>query len=210
MITKPTVFVLGAGASQPYGFPSGEVLVRLVCERLPANNLNGPFATSLRAACPDLDAREFQDFTPRFIDSGCESLDAFVQSKGNSRFLKLVKAAMISTLIPYEHDDALLRVNQDQNWYTYLFDYMRTAEPEDFRNNRVKVITFNFDRSFERRLFLMLRGTYGLGDTEAGKLCVAVPVFHVHGSLGGRHGSAKGGKTLVSTFQMRYPIRCAS
>jgi hypothetical protein len=27
MIKRPTVFVLGAGASMPYGFPSGEVLL---------------------------------------------------------------------------------------------------------------------------------------------------------------------------------------
>ena len=32
MITKPTVFVLGAGASMPYGFPSGKQLVEHISE----------------------------------------------------------------------------------------------------------------------------------------------------------------------------------
>jgi hypothetical protein len=30
VITKPTVFVLGAGASQPYGFPTAYGLLELV------------------------------------------------------------------------------------------------------------------------------------------------------------------------------------
>ena len=90
---------------------------------------------------------------------------------------------MISILVACERDDALLiSVEPDWNWYTYLFDYMRTAEPEDFRHNQLKIITFNFDRSFERRLFLMLRGTYGLDDLEAGKLCAAVPVLRTRQS----------------------------
>jgi hypothetical protein len=31
MITTPTVFILGAGASIPYGFPSGLDLVDMIC-----------------------------------------------------------------------------------------------------------------------------------------------------------------------------------
>jgi hypothetical protein len=31
MISKPTVFVLGAGASMPYGFPSGKALCNSIC-----------------------------------------------------------------------------------------------------------------------------------------------------------------------------------
>jgi hypothetical protein len=50
------------------------------------------------------------------------------------------------------------------------------------------VITFNFDRSFEYRLFRMLRGSYGLDDNQAGKLCAVVPVLHIHGSLGDHTG----------------------
>ena len=34
MIETPTVLVLGAGASMPFGFPSGKRLVALICDLL--------------------------------------------------------------------------------------------------------------------------------------------------------------------------------
>jgi hypothetical protein len=52
-------------------------------------------------------------------------------------------------------------------------------------SNRVKIINFNFDRSFEYRLFIMLRGFYG--EAEALQLSASVPILYVHGNLGGPH-----------------------
>ncbi len=56
--------------------------------------------------------------------------------------------------------------------------------PDDFKKNKLKIVTFNFDRSFERRLFLMLKANHGLTELEAGALCAHMPVLHVHGQLG--------------------------
>jgi hypothetical protein len=54
-----------------------------------------------------------------------------------------------------------------------------------FKENQLKIITFNFDRSFERRLCLMLSAMYGLNERQAGEYADAVvPVIHVHGLLG--------------------------
>ena len=41
MISKPTVLVLGAGASQPYGFPVGRELAETVCKEFVANGEPG-------------------------------------------------------------------------------------------------------------------------------------------------------------------------
>ena len=38
MIKKPTAFVLGAGASQAYGFPLGAELVDQICDRIGHGN----------------------------------------------------------------------------------------------------------------------------------------------------------------------------
>src|SRR5262249_10209399 len=66
-----------------------------------------------------------------------------------------------------------------------LFRLMRTDDPETFKDNQVRVITFNFDRSFERRLFLFLKAFFGMTDADAARLRGAIPVLHLHGSLGG-------------------------
>src|SRR5439155_6015975 len=72
-----------------------------------------------------------------------------------------------------------------KEWVEYLWQYLRTDDANTFGNNRVHVITFNFDRSFERRLFVLLRAYYGVSDDVAGRLRAAIPVLHLHGQLGG-------------------------
>ena len=36
MITKPTVFILGAGASKPYGYPTGDGLKDFIVDQFPS------------------------------------------------------------------------------------------------------------------------------------------------------------------------------
>lgn len=201
MITKPTVFVLGAGASVPYGFPTGADLAHLVCVDIQNVGLPGQRFQDC-AASRDLFAMfsadqlvqpdMMQRFVPAFRESGCVTLDEFVEVKGNHHFLPLVKGATIRRLIAAEREEWLdpdprengpaTRPNVD--WCRYLFRSMKTPDESGFSNNLVKVITFNFDRSFERKLFLMIRGSYGLSDERAAEVCRSVPVLHMHGMLG--------------------------
>ena len=192
MITKPTVFILGAGASKPYGFPTGPELAGRVIDRLARTNgpdgvfENTEFSSSLALFNnPAVTPVYYPAFVRAFRLSSCGSLDEFVQSKGNRRFLPLVKAATIVLLPEFEQDEML--VPQSGDWIAYLFRYLRTDDPDVFSGNRIKVITFNFDRSFERRLFLMLGAYYGVDDNAAAQLRFAVPVLHLHGSLGGEY-----------------------
>jgi len=194
VITKTTVFVLGAGASQPYGFPTGASLANEVCAKLSERDPGTEFKMALRREFEIQESPPFDTFVPAFRESGCATLDEFVQSKKNRQFLPLVKAATIEVLIKYEqerklHPDAPENRNHKtfsdppRDWYAYLFGMMRADHEDAFPSNQVRVINFNFDRSFEYRLFLMLRGFYG--ESEAFQLCASVPVLYVHGSLGG-------------------------
>jgi hypothetical protein len=218
LIVKPTVFVLGAGASRPYGFPVGSALAEKVCSLMPRGvgspddlrgltwiqgwNLGGAdeFSHPLALELPR-----------RFRESGCVTLDEFVEAKGNHRFLPLVKAGIIQVLLSHESDSALFPpptaphnrpkamirgpgmgpwgifeepTHEDDDWLRYLLRIMRTDRPETFSENQVKVITFNFDRSFERRLYMMLSASYGLDDKDAATLASSVPILHMHGQLG--------------------------
>jgi len=196
MIVKPTVLVLGAGASQPYGFPTGPRLARLVCNKLeeaaPASGdtIDTPFSRALLSTYlkQGFSHAFFREFWMAFRYSGCAGLDEFVQPQGNRRFLDLAKAGMIELLVAQEIDQNLAQDDEtfhQVDWCTYLFRLMRTAEADLFQHNRVRVITFNFDRSFERRLFLLLRDGYGLSDHDAGATRGAIQVLHLHGRLGG-------------------------
>ena len=50
--------------------------------------------------------------------------------------------------------------------------------------DRLSIITFNFDRSLEWRLFLALRSVYRLNAADAAELAGTLSLIHVHGSLG--------------------------
>ena len=65
MIRKRTVFVLGAGASAAYGFPSGAKLADEICRRM--STAKHPFTNQLRAMFGD---QAIETFPREFLRSG--------------------------------------------------------------------------------------------------------------------------------------------
>ena len=169
MIVKPTVLVLGAGASQPYPVPVGSELADKASMQTLDADLNSDFRVEMRTlGVPD---QLFPRFRAAFKESGCISLDEFVQAKQNRAYLPLVRALIVRTLVGYErprelfpdvpeHTQRRKRNLPACDWFQYLFRQMLTADHEEFGGNQLRVITFNFDRSFEYRLFLALRAAY--------------------------------------------------
>jgi hypothetical protein len=214
MIVKPTVFVLGAGASRPYGFPVGSKLAEKVCALMPTkqgSNTDGLnwIQTWLSVGDDEFSSSLAKNLPERFKESGCETLDEFVEAPGNHRFLPLVKAGIIKVLLECENDVNLfpqppkdqspkwsirgsansyqayeMPEHTDDDWVRYLLRIMRTDRPETFSQNQVNFVTFNFDRSFERRLYTMLLASYGVPASEAAALASSIPVLHMHGRLG--------------------------
>ncbi len=179
MITKSTVFVLGAGASREFGYPSGLEL----CELLAAPDLSGgrtgPLATLVSCRYAE---REVRAFAEALRLSGRLSVDAFLEHR--PEFLKIGKAAIAAALIPAENRFWLFRrVEGRQSLYDYIWAKLN-AKPNDFDRNQVAFITFNYDRSLEEYLTVAMQNSYGLTATEVAKLLTAVPIYHVHGTLG--------------------------
>ena len=169
MITKPTVLVLGAGASKPYGFPTGAELAASVHRKLTEA---GAFVEGLKYV-HSIGHDEISSFIDRFPQSGCETLDEFMETEGNKPYLPLVKTAIVAELVACERDDKLVpqvastSVEEEnrrrEDWHVELFREMKDGvTAATFGKNKLRIITFNFDRSFERRLFLMLRSAYAL------------------------------------------------
>jgi len=179
MITTPTVLVLGAGASQPYGFPGAYKLVKEICNTLD-NEANHDFQTLTRLGCK-------RGTILRFVDALKEadpiSVDTWLEH--NPGYIELVgKAAIAQALLKFEHNT---NWRPTPNWYNHLF-WLLTFDISfnDFnRKNNLSIITFNYDRSLEQFFFNKLN--HHLLDKEPkeiAKMIKGMNIIHVHGSLG--------------------------
>ncbi len=138
MIEKQTVLVLGAGASQPYGFPTGGELRQLICDDSSWHD----------AALRDhISAQFINRFVMRFRDAPQSTVDRFLAH--HTDFVNVGKLAIASILIAREAASNLSP--QKDNWYGYLWSRLET-DWDDFSKNKLKIITFNYDRSLEQFL----------------------------------------------------------
>lgn len=189
MITRPTVFVLGAGASQPYGYPTGKELFRLLIDL----NAENTFINYLMHAFPILfpsthhAKREYDSFIGRLKASGLLSIDSFFSdvkfrnSGGASELISVGKFAVAYILNGVyrknEYCDA-----QQGDWYRYLYNgflLKGISSLEQLLDNNVSFVTFNYDLSLERFFENAIRAGFGVQNPEAFKKVFSV--LHIHG-----------------------------
>lgn len=186
MIKTNTVLILGAGASWDYGFPVGTSLRDQICKEI------------YSGVCPYLVPKwklpQLRSFAQNLLESRI-SVDAFLEEHPD--YLDMGKFAIASTLLPCENELLLYdtwlypektQVEGKNHWYDILFGKLIDgADFDNFKDNRLSVITFNYDRSFEHFLFNSFRSSRKKAkEDEAG--CIAqvssIEVVHVYGSLG--------------------------
>ena len=183
MISEPTVLILGAGASIPYGFPDGWTLKNDICDKI-----LGGGSTPLKEAFSQIFFKMNVLPFARLLQFSAElSIDAFLERR--PEFEDVGKKAIAGELIQYERLEYLLPRNKDGKWtqwgwYHHLFNRLTMeATPDTFDQNKLAVITFNYDRSLEEFLFRALHITFSTTDEEALKLLRSIPIIHVHGML---------------------------
>jgi hypothetical protein len=177
VISKPTVFILGAGASAPYGFPTGGQLLNTICKELsdPSGDL-----FQLMYQC---------GFNPQLIANFAEALDASMQPsvdmflEHRMEFVELGKAAMAAVLLPCEDETRLSRRGTKSHWYEYIFNEMRT-DVASFLANKVWFYTFNYDRSLEWFFYRALKYSYNLDDETCSKIVNGLNIKHLYGDFG--------------------------
>lgn len=179
MINTPTLLILGAGASVPFRFPSGAALYAEIISEL--RKEDSPRTAELRAL--GLSPGGIVRFAKTLRLSGLNSVDAFLERRPT--FMDVGKAAIAQALIPYERTDKLFPLDEDRsNWYKYLFQRMNTSF-EDFGQNRVSVLTYNYDRSLEHFLFTALKSiSEDKSNQECAEKLSEIPIIHLHGRLG--------------------------
>ena len=73
----------------------------------------------------------------------------------------------------------------------------------DFQKNKLRVITFNYDRSLEHFLFTSLKESYDKKDEDCAEVLSKIPIIHVYGSLGRLHWQPGSGSIVPYGFENR-------
>ena len=185
MLTAKTVFVLGAGASAPYGFPTGFSLLKSLLGmkrrvRNPRPELLDTYECLVDAGFKNEHIAAFLD---ELRDSGRSSVDAFLEHR--PALLDVGKAAMAAALLPRETHDALfgLQAMDSGHWYQFVFNKLNAAF-DDLDRNDVAFLTFNYDRSLEYYLTTAIQNAYGKTFAEAAVKVEKLRILHLYGDLG--------------------------
>lgn len=176
MIRHGTVLLLGAGSSHPYGFPLGFELRDLII----ALGLNHDEVARI-GVHPD-SARELSEI---FDKSRLPSIDTFLSRR--PEFLDVGKSLIASVLLRSEklclsHEFKPFR--GEACHYSHIWAQISQQSWDELDLTRLKVVTFNYDRSFEIFVRRAMRATYGKSDIENEEKLRDLQVVHVYGSLG--------------------------
>jgi len=176
-----TTLILGAGASQAYGYPLGGALRQNLITHLGmvGDNPASPTIGTLKRL--DFTENQLREFQGALRWSGTDSVDELLEHR--SEFIELGKAAIAEQLLAVEDLEGLLPGNG--HWYQHLFKNLNTeCSLEDFGSNALSIITFNYDQSLEEFLYRALFNRYGKGSDLTTKALQGIPIIHVHGTLG--------------------------
>jgi hypothetical protein len=176
LISQPTVFVIGAGASAPYGLPLGGGLRTDILERYRDTAGHTPHLKKTTSFGQD----QIDVFTNALRYSGLQSVDAFLERR--PEFMEIGKSVMGIELLHAEVHERLWQTGN--NWLTYLYSHMVGNSLQEFANNKVAFVTFNYDRCIEHFFFISLKNSFGKSDEETAQIVEKIQMVHLHGRLG--------------------------
>ncbi len=210
MINKKTVFVLGAGASCPYGYPSGACLRELICFD---GGFYKDYLNYYNRNKLDTNKAEINRFIKSFKDSNIKSIDVFMannptiaptgkyiiayeifRAERNSRFGEEAKREQerLEDLQKTSNHKSYLWGTagfQGGDWYFYLYNRIlegligNDALP-DFSNDNITFITFNYDRSLEQFLYNSLQCLYSeVPEDKIIQILKKLKIIHVYGQI---------------------------
>ncbi len=187
MIKNKTLFILGAGASVPFGLPTGQGLRDILTQELPRT------ASSLNRLVRDCGYTSDQilEFSKAFLRSNVPSIDSFLATRPS--FADIGRTSIVAAITPLQdetqlyaqYDSVSKSVRATSDWFGYLYGLMRQGvkSAEDLLGNPVSFITFNYDLSLERLLYSALENGFGLDEDEALMFARRFRIHHVYGSV---------------------------
>jgi hypothetical protein len=198
MADTSDLFIVGAGASVPYGFPTGESLFDEIRELnyrneyLKDENCKNDYFKYFGKIGKSYDMQTtmklMYNFTVDIKESSMVSIDDFLRNRKKlndiqNKFGKMVIAKKI--LDAERNSKTKIELKNKIDWFNYLFSFIDRDDNlfNDFFNNST-FITFNYDRLLEYKILEFLCYDKNFKEEEASKKLEKVKIIHVNGCLG--------------------------
>lgn len=185
MISTPTTFVVGAGASKDYGLPTSVELRQEAHQLTPRDN-----ECQLILATELCTREKLNAILEDLRKEGTSSIDEFLFARQDDEITMRVGRALIALLLgrhftEVESPDSLGAEPTD--WLGYIIKKMRSGakDCEAFveGNAEVRFVTFNFDSIIEDRFEKVIRNFYPDAAGTPAVSCIHRQIIHVHGRL---------------------------
>ncbi len=180
MIRTPTTFVIGAGASYPYGLPLGAELLkqaRAIDHGDDLVQLIGRLPTGVDVV---------QRFMADVKKTPIRSIDDYLAKRQDDVHLMKIGRAVIAGLMGRTIASNRRRLEPSEDWLGQIIEWMSTGAHSraafDEGNAAVRFVTFNFDSIIEERL---IRDVADLSNPPVAprRITDIVRTIHVHGRL---------------------------
>jgi hypothetical protein len=183
--------------SEPYGYPLGFELKDKII-RVWQRKLFNWFEDL------DIDVDIFGEFIRKFEGSTRTSIDSFLNYH-KEEYAQIGKIAIANFLSNCENEtkkpltkkDIILSKYVEDDWYSYLADFLLNCEFDDITDNKLSIISYNYDRSLESFLYCALRFNYEEGESseECASKIKEIPIVHMYGRLDPLPWETKGGRS---------------
>ncbi len=186
-----TVWVLGAGSNQEYGFPLGNELKSQIVKSLSQENDKDIL---VEAGIPKV---QIQDFIETLNRTTHKTIDQLIGVKQN--LTKIATYAIKKLLLEVERRNAEMLFDATKT-YARMFEILNHKE---FNPSNLSIITFNYDRSLEYFFDKYIHYNYSDADANRiNRIVMMVQKQHVYGDLGDRnlvaYGANPNNKTVFS------------
>ena len=189
MITKNTLFILGAGSSVPFGYPTGDQLTRKI-----AFEFKDPFIEFMnKKRGSDYSKRDYiigqSEILVNTLRRTNLTIDSFLSINpdlseiGKIAIFFIISLAEKHSTLPWEGS------TYSPDWYKPLIRNMIESLPEKNRlshllDNKISFITFNYDRLLEFMLFQNLKNIFRTTDESyIIEQLINIPVVHIYGKI---------------------------
>ena len=133
MIEQKTVFILGAGSSYPYGYPTAEGLKEEIIKKCQGYKHLIQYLLDIGLSRDDL-----HSFQKSFDDSQARMIDYYLADNNSEKNILIGKAAIAVVLLESEVKNSVkLNIDVQDNWISIILEGMTS----DISKN-------NFDKEF--------------------------------------------------------------